>query len=216
MGAAEAAKLSFGAGFGATAGIAAGRRVGKFVGCAAIVVGIVAVLLFLGSITSVFRFVKSVFAPSRPATTATAASIPTQRERRLSDLQRRRAEAAEEAQAFEHEDDNRAAVRPPSPQVTNPGVYRVGGGVSAPSVLYKVDPPYTEEARLAKLSGTVLVSLIIGEDGRARNIKIVRGLGLGLDERAAEAVAQWRFKPGIKDGTAVSTQATIEVKFRLL
>jgi protein TonB len=92
----------------------------------------------------------------------------------------------------------------------------VGGAVFAPSVLYKVDPQYTEEARQARLSGSVIVSLIVGADGRARNIRIVRGVGLGLDERAAEAVAQWRFRPGIKDGSVVSTQATIEVNFRLL
>jgi periplasmic protein TonB len=107
-------------------------------------------------------------------------------------------------------------VRPPDPPVTSGGVYRVGGGVSAPSVLYKVDPQYTEDARLARLSGSVPVSLVVGPDGRARNIKIVRGLGLGLDERATEAVAQWRFRPAVKDGSAVSTQATIEVNFRLL
>jgi TonB family protein len=96
------------------------------------------------------------------------------------------------------------------------GVYRVGGGVSAPSVLYKVDPEYSEEARKAKYSGTVLISLIVDPQGHAQNIKVVRSLGLGLDEKAMEAVAKWRFKPGLKDGRAVAVQATIEVNFRLL
>jgi TonB family protein len=96
------------------------------------------------------------------------------------------------------------------------GVYRVGGGVSAPSVLFKVDPEYSEEARKAKYSGTVLLSLIVDPQGHAQNIKVLRSLGLGLDEKAMEAVAKWKFKPGMKDGRAVAVMATIEVNFRLL
>jgi TonB family protein len=96
------------------------------------------------------------------------------------------------------------------------GIYRVGGGVSSPSVLYKVDPEYSEEARKAKYSGTVLISVVVDPQGRPQNIKVVRSLGLGLDEKAMEAVAKWRFKPGMKDGRAVSVIATIEVNFRLL
>ena len=96
------------------------------------------------------------------------------------------------------------------------GAYRVGGGVSAPSVLFKVDPEYSEEARKAKYSGTVLLSLIVDPDGKARDIRVVRSLGLGLDEKAMEAVAKWRFKPGMKDGRMVAVRATIEVNFRLL
>lgn len=96
------------------------------------------------------------------------------------------------------------------------GAYRAGGGVSQPSVLYKVDPEYSEEARKAKYSGTVLISLVVNPDGRASNIKVVRSLGLGLDEKAMEAVAKWKFKPGMKNGGAVPVMATIEVNFRLL
>ena len=96
------------------------------------------------------------------------------------------------------------------------GVYRVGGGVSAPSVLFKVDPEYSEEARKAKYSGTVLIQLIVDANGKAQNIKVVRSLGLGLDEKAMEAVAKWKFKPGMKGGVAVAVQATIEFNFRLL
>jgi periplasmic protein TonB len=96
------------------------------------------------------------------------------------------------------------------------GVYRVGGGVSAPSVLFKVDPEYSEEARKAKYSGTVLISLVVDTQGKALNIKVVRSLGLGLDEKAMEAVAKWKFKPGMKDGRPVAVVATIEVNFRLL
>ncbi len=96
------------------------------------------------------------------------------------------------------------------------GAYRVGGGVSAPSVLFKVDPEYSEEARKAKYSGTVLLQLVVNADGHASDIKVVRSLGLGLDEKAMEAVRKWKFKPGLKDGRPVAVHATIEVNFRLL
>lgn len=96
------------------------------------------------------------------------------------------------------------------------GVFRVGGGVSAPVVLYKVDPEYSEEARKAKYSGTVVLQLIVDASGKARDIRVVRSLGLGLDEKAIEAVNKWKFRPGVKNGQPVAVQATIEVNFRLL
>jgi protein TonB len=96
------------------------------------------------------------------------------------------------------------------------GVFRIGGGVTAPSVLSKVEPEYSEEARKAKWQGTVVVSVVVDELGRPRNVKILRSLGLGLDQKAVEAVSQWRFKPGLKDGKPVPVFATIEVNFRLL
>jgi TonB family protein len=93
---------------------------------------------------------------------------------------------------------------------------RIGGGVTAPKVLSKVEPEYTEEARTAKYQGTVVLAVEIRPDGFADNIRVVRGLGLGLDENAMTAVRQWQFQPGTKDGAAVTVQATIEVNFRLL
>ena len=96
------------------------------------------------------------------------------------------------------------------------GVFRIGDGVSAPSVLSKVEPEYSEEARKAKWQGTVVLSVIVDELGRPRNVKILRSLGLGLDQKAVEAVEQWRFKPGLKDSKPVPVMATIEVNFRLL
>jgi len=96
------------------------------------------------------------------------------------------------------------------------GVFRVGGGVSAPQVLYKVDPEYSEEARKAKYSGTVVLQLIVDATGKARDIKVVRSLGLGLDEKAIEAVNKWKFRPGVRNGQPVAVMATIEVNFRLL
>jgi len=101
-------------------------------------------------------------------------------------------------------------------QRANDPVFRVGHGVRAPSVLHKVDPEYSQEARKAKLQGTVLLSVVIGTDGAARDIKVVRNAGLGLDAKAVQAVQKWKFRPGTRDGQPVSVQATIEVNFRLL
>ncbi len=99
---------------------------------------------------------------------------------------------------------------------TGGGIYRVGGEVSAPVLISKTEPEYSEEARKAKYSGTVLLSLVVDANGLPRDIKVVRPLGLGLDEKAIEAVEKWRFRAGMKGGHAVATQATIEVSFRLL
>jgi TonB family protein len=96
------------------------------------------------------------------------------------------------------------------------GAFRVGGGVSQPAVVYKVDPEYSEEARKAKYSGTVLLQLVVDIDGKAKNIKVVKGVGLGLDEKAVEAVQKWKFTPGKKNGQPVPVYATVEVNFRLL
>lgn len=96
------------------------------------------------------------------------------------------------------------------------GVYQIGGDVSEPVLLVKVEPEYSEEARKAKYSGTVLLSIIVDKNGMPRDIKVIRPLGLGLDEKAIEAVSKWRFKPAMKDGHPVAVQANVEVNFRLL
>ncbi len=96
------------------------------------------------------------------------------------------------------------------------GAYRIGGGVSAPQLLLKVEPEYSEEARKAKYQGTVVLAVVVDENGRARDLRIVRPLGLGLDEKAIEAVQKWKFRPGQLNGKAVAVAATIEVNFRLL
>jgi protein TonB len=96
------------------------------------------------------------------------------------------------------------------------GVFKVGGGVTAPALLYKVEPEYSEEARKAKFQGTVVLYVEVDPNGHAINPKVIRSLGLGLDEKAIEAIKKWKFKPGMKDGKAVTVAATIEVNFRLL
>ena len=96
------------------------------------------------------------------------------------------------------------------------GAYRIGGGGSPPSVLLKVEPEYSEEARKAKFQGTVILFVVVDEKGNPRELKVIRPLGLGLDQKAIEAVEKWKFRPGMKDGKPVAVQATIEVNFRLL
>ena len=95
------------------------------------------------------------------------------------------------------------------------GAFRVGGGVSAPKAIYAPDPEYSEEARKAKYQGTCVLWLVVGPDGKPRDIKVARTLGLGLDEKAIEAVKQWKFEPAMKDGKPVAVQINVEVSFRL-
>jgi TonB family protein len=89
------------------------------------------------------------------------------------------------------------------------------GGIRPPRVIYSPDPGYSEEASKAKFEGTCVLSLIVGTDGNARDIKVVRSLGKGLDEKAIDAIKTWKFEPGTKDGVPVGTQIDIEVTFRL-
>jgi TonB family protein len=96
------------------------------------------------------------------------------------------------------------------------GVFRVGGGVSSPELVFKVEPEYSEQARKAKYQGTVVLNLVVQRDGTVRDIRILTSLGMGLDEKAIEAVKQWRFRPGLRQGAAVDVFATVEVTFRLL
>jgi TonB family protein len=91
----------------------------------------------------------------------------------------------------------------------------VGGGVSAPKALYAPDPEYSEEARKAKYQGTVVLWVVVGPDGRPHAIKVYRTLGMGLDEKAIEAVRNWKFEPARKDGQPVAVQINVEVNFRL-
>jgi periplasmic protein TonB len=95
------------------------------------------------------------------------------------------------------------------------GVYKVGGGISAPQAISAPDPTYTEEARNAKVQGTCILWMIVDDKGNPRDIRVVRGLGYGLDAKAIETVKQWRFEPAMKDGHPVNVQISVEVGFRL-
>jgi periplasmic protein TonB len=96
------------------------------------------------------------------------------------------------------------------------GIYKVGNGVSKPELIRKVEPEYSEEARKAKFQGVVVLYIVVDPNGNAINPRVMKSLGLGLDEKAVEAVKQWKFKPGYKDGKPVAVAATVEVNFRLL
>ncbi len=111
---------------------------------------------------------------------------------------------------------NGGGVGPGSGGGFGDGVYRAGNGVSQPVVLHKIDPEYSEEARKAKHQGTVIVQIVVDTNGNAVEPKVLKSLGLGLDEKAVEAVKQWKFRPGYKDGKPVRVLAQVEVNFRLL
>ncbi|MYA79632.1 MAG: M56 family metallopeptidase [Acidobacteriia bacterium] len=100
-------------------------------------------------------------------------------------------------------------------RTSNGDLERVGNGVSAPRLLNKVEPTYSEEAREAKVQGTAVLEIEVWPDGKAHNIRVVRSLGSGLDEEAVKAVEQWEFEPGLKDGEPVRVAATVEMNFRM-
>jgi protein TonB len=98
---------------------------------------------------------------------------------------------------------------------TGGGVFHVGGGVSPPRVIYQVDPEFSEEARKAKYQGTCTLMLIVDTAGHPSNIRVASSLGMGLDEKAIEAVKNWRFEPSMKDGHPVRVEIAVEVEFHL-
>jgi protein TonB len=99
-----------------------------------------------------------------------------------------------------------AALQPqtfPSPNTTRP------------AVTHRVEPEYSKEARDAKLEGTVILATVVGIDGLPSEIKVLKVLGKGLDEKAVECLQKWRFKPGTRDGEPVAVKVTVEMDFRL-
>jgi TonB family protein len=95
-------------------------------------------------------------------------------------------------------------------------VFNVGNGVLPPRLITKVDPQLSEQARAAKYGGSVTLSIVVGTDGKATNIQVVKPLGMGLDEQAIAAVQQWTFQPGTNQGVPVNVKAMVEVNFRAL
>ncbi len=96
------------------------------------------------------------------------------------------------------------------------GVYAVGGNVIGPVAVYSPGPEYSDPARRAHLEGTVVVELVVDPSGSTRDWKVIRPLGLGLDEQAVKAVASWRFKPATRNGKPVAVLADVYVGFHLL
>ncbi len=99
---------------------------------------------------------------------------------------------------------------------TGGGLERIGGRVSAPQVLFEPEAEFSDEARRAKYQGIVLVGLIVDAQGNPQNVHVIRSLGMGLDEKAIEAVRKYKFRPAMKDGrTPVPVPISVEVNFRL-
>src|SRR5208283_566399 len=111
------------------------------------------------------------------------------------------------------------------PDCAHPGAtFGSGGGVfshspernvTMPRAIFMPDPPYSEQARKKKVQGVIVLSLTVGVDGNMHDITVERGLGYGLDEKAVEAVSQWKFKPALKDGEPIERRINVEVNFHL-
>ena len=106
------------------------------------------------------------------------------------------------------------AARAPTP-ITMPdgGVFQAGVA-TAPRLVTKVEPQFSGEASQGQVDGTVVLTLVVGSDGVAHDIAVSKSLRPDLDRKAIEAVSQWKFQPGEKDGKPVNVMATVEVNFR--
>ncbi|MCU1321607.1 MAG: Energy transducer TonB [Acidobacteriaceae bacterium] len=110
---------------------------------------------------------------------------------------------------------NGSGLGPGSGGNTGGGPRRIGGGVSAPQVIFQVEPEFSEEARKAKVAGNVLVNLWVDTNGNPSHVRVIRGVGMGLDEKAVEAVRQYKFRPAMENGKPVLVELNIEVNFQI-
>jgi TonB family protein len=94
-------------------------------------------------------------------------------------------------------------------------IYNIGPGIVPPKLLEKIEPEYTDEAKAAKIEGTVGLTIVVGVDQRAHDIEVIRSLDPGMDAKAIKSIESWRFQPGTKDGKPVAVRARIDVNFRL-
>ena len=101
------------------------------------------------------------------------------------------------------------------PDSTGDEILRVGGEISKPVRLGGAQPAYTELARKARIQGVVIVEAIIDKEGRVTNVRVLKGLPMGLDQSAVDAVKSWRFKPATLNGRPVSVYYSLTVNFRL-
>ena len=114
-----------------------------------------------------------------------------------------------------------AAVSPVQPPSEKPwpreGVLRIGDGVTAPKVIYEAKPRYTADAMRARIEGTVEVQAVVEATGDVSDVRVVRSRDKenGLDDRAVQAVKEWRFKPATKDGKALPVLVKIELTFKV-
>ena len=110
---------------------------------------------------------------------------------------------------------NGSGIGPGSGGGTGGGPYRPGSGITPPSVLHEVKPDYTEEARRRGIVGDVVLEIVVRSDGGVGQVRVLQGLGAGLDERAVDAVRQWRFAPARRYGTPVDVLVEVAVEFKL-
>jgi TonB family protein len=108
-----------------------------------------------------------------------------------------------------------SGVGPGSGGGTGGGPYRPGSGIEAPRLLREVKADYTEEARQRSISGEVVMEIIVRRDGSVGEVRILKGLGGGLNERAAQAVRQWRFAPATRLGSPVDVIVEVGIEFKL-
>jgi periplasmic protein TonB len=108
-----------------------------------------------------------------------------------------------------------SGIGPGSGGGTGGGPYRPGAGITPPAIIREIKPDYTEEARRRGLAGDVELEIVVRADGTVGNVRLLRGLGGGLDQRAIEAVKQWRFSPARRFGTPVDVMVEVAVEFKL-
>jgi TonB family protein len=152
-----------------------------------------------------------------PVPQLTCSQIPTTKQQAAEKIEKQEAETKRQRPDPGDIDQRPILHRNPAPSQATPQAERadrIDGG-SQPVLLSRVDPEYSEEAKQAKFEGTVFLQLVVGLDGHARDVRVVKGVGLGLDEKAIECVRRWTFKPVIKDGRPVQVGATVNVDFRL-
>jgi len=94
-------------------------------------------------------------------------------------------------------------------------VYEIGNGVTPPKGVYMPDPEYSEKARKKKISGTVLVAMVVTADGKVRDVTVTKSLERSLDQQAIAAVQTWTFEPATKDGKPVAVHLRVDVSFRI-
>jgi TonB family protein len=108
-----------------------------------------------------------------------------------------------------------SGVGPGSGGGTGGGPYRPGSGIQPPRLLHEVKADYTEEARQRGIAGEVVLEIVVRRDGGVGDVRILRGLGSGLNERAVQAVRQWRFAPAVRQGSPVDVIVEVGVEFSL-
>jgi TonB family protein len=108
-----------------------------------------------------------------------------------------------------------SGIGPGSGGGTGGGPYRPGSGITPPGLLREVKPEYTQEARRRGTEGDVVLEIVVRRDGNVGEVKVMQGLGSGLDQRAADAVRQWRFSPARRHGTPVDVMVEVAVEFKL-